>query len=151
MAGKGPFAGYPRYTPRSFSQSDFSSLTSSFASFTWYSKSGCPWPDLSTTHFFGWKWSCHYFVQTWRLLRSCWICWQSCSVLTVWNSCASSANSFIGQIVSPGMSLMNMMNKIGPSTLPWGIPLSTFAQTVYYYFLLAVSQKGFGPFEDNST
>ena len=54
------------YTPRSFSQNYFSSLTSSFPCFMWYSKSGCPWPALSTIHFFGWKLSCHFFADTWR-------------------------------------------------------------------------------------
>ena len=51
-----------------FSPFDFCSLTFSFLSFMWYSKSGFPWPTLSTKHFFGWKLSCHFFAHTRRLL-----------------------------------------------------------------------------------
>ena len=37
----------------------------------------------------------------------------------------SSANTNLCEWTISGISFTNIMNRIGPSTLPWGIPLST--------------------------
>ena len=35
------------------------------------------------------------------------------------------------ELISIGISLMNIVNKIGPSTLPWGMPETTLVQSEY--------------------
>ena len=44
---------------------------------------------------------------------------------TVWNSLVSSSNSFRHPCTAVGRSFMNMINKTGPSTLPYGTLLVT--------------------------
>ena len=47
--------------------------------------------------------------------------------VTIWYTFASSAKSYLRAWITDGRSLMKIRNKIGPRTLPWGIPLVTLA------------------------
>ena len=71
--------------------------------------------------------SCHMTDQLKMLLRLCWMMlnWRGHEISEY--SLRSSANSFTVAewLMQSVTSLINRINKTGPSTLPWGTPLTT--------------------------
>jgi len=73
----------------------------------------------------GWNHKSHLFDHPCKFFRSfCRVCISSFDLISQ-NTFVSSANINTSEIVLSGRSFMYRTNKIGPRTLPWGIPLRT--------------------------
>ena len=114
-------------TPRSFSDSTFSIGSSSLSFLMVYVWFMSWFPKCICLHFLKLKSIFHSTDQFIELLTAHCNCVTSAVRFTVWYIFASSAKSFLRAWITNGRSFMKIRNKIGPRTLPWGIPLVTFA------------------------
>ena len=112
-------------TPRSFSDSTFSIGSSSWSFLMVYVWFMSWFPKC--LHFLKLKIIFHSTDQSIELLTAHCNCVTSAMLVSVWYIFASSAKSFLRAWITSGRSFMKIRNRIGPRTLPWGIPLVTFA------------------------
>ena len=69
----------------------------------------------------------HITDQSIELFTTLCNCVNSAMLVNILYIFASWAKSFFVGLVTDGKSLMKIRNRIGPRTLPWGIPLVTLA------------------------
>ena len=92
-------------------------------------------PKCITLHFSGWNFKSHLSDHTERLSKSFWrISWSS--GLFIMLKILVSANIYTSDSMLDGKSFIYSTNKIGPGTLPCGMPLVTGFQVIllsFYY------------------
>ena len=105
----------------------FSSLVScSFADWIiQYVSLGFSPPMCNTLHLSALNFSCHLLVHFCHAVKSFWRIVESASIFMVLNSFVSPMNILIRLLTTSGMSLMKIINKRGPRTLPCGMLLMT--------------------------
>ena len=91
-------------------------------------------PRCITLHLFGWNLNSHLSDHFASMSKSfCRTTWSS-GLLILLKILDSSANMYTFQFILEGRSFMYRTKRIGPNTLPCGIPLVTFAQSEWAPF-----------------